>query len=83
VLKQTLQAAWINGVCFDLEIDPTDCREANGQTFFLFSNREAAKVVSRCFALNDWSPSLIPFDLALPPAGKGMQWIATDFPSHA
>ena len=81
--KQKLQDAWINGVCMDLEIDPTDGRESNGQTFFLFTKREASRVVSRCYALNDWSPVLIPFDLALPPAGKGMQWVATDFPGHA
>ena len=63
----------------DLEIDASDCRTVNGQTFFLFSKREAGKVLARCFAVNGWSPTIVPFDLSIPPAGKGLQWIATDY----
>jgi len=74
-----MQTALINGACMELEIDATDCREADGQTFFLLSKREAGKVLARCFARFSWSPSMVPFHLSLPPAGKGMQWIATDY----
>jgi hypothetical protein len=63
----------------DLEIDATDCRTIDGQTFFLFSKREAGKVIARCFARFGWSPAMVPFHLSLPPAGKGNQWIATDY----
>lgn len=76
--KTKMQEALINGALMDLEIDPANCLEEGGQVFFLMSKREAGKVMARCFALHGWSPSLVPFDLRLPPAGKGMQWIATD-----
>jgi hypothetical protein len=78
---QKWQAALIHSAASDLEIDPSDYREVDGQTFFLFSKAEAKKVSLQTFKRFDWFPVDVSFDLRLPPSGKWGQWIATDFPA--
>jgi len=77
---QQSQAALIHSAATSLEIDPTNIVEAGGQSFFLFSRREAGRVIGLCFSRFGWAPSVILSDTRLPRPGRGMEYIATDFP---
>ena len=77
-LNLLYQYGAITNAAQSLEIDPTDCRQIGVRFAFLFSRHEANRVAARCLTRYGFIPTLIPFDLALPPAGKGMQWIMTN-----
>lgn len=68
----------ITNAAQSLDIDPTDCRQAGNRFAFLFSKHEANRIAARCLTHYGFIPTLILSDVALPPAGKGMQWIMTN-----
>lgn len=62
-----------------LEIEISETRRFVGGRFaFLFSKHDANRVAARCLTQYGFIPTLILSDVALPPAGKGMQWIMTN-----
>lgn len=77
-LNLLYQYGAITNAAQSLEIDPTDCRQAGGRFAFLFSKHEANRIAARCLTHYGFIPTLILSDVALPPAGKGMQWIVTN-----
>jgi hypothetical protein len=77
-LNLLYQYGAITNAAQSLEIDPTDCRQAGGRFAFLFSKHDANRVAARCLTQYGFIPTLILSDVALPPAGKGMQWIMTN-----
>lgn len=79
---QQSQAALIHSAATSLEIDPTSVIDLGGQSFFLFSRREAGRVIGLCFSRFGWAPSVVLSDARLPRPGRGMEYIATDFPNN-
>ncbi len=77
---QQHQAALIHSAATTLEIDPTNVLDIGGQSFFLFTRREAGRIIGLAFSRWGWAPAMIAYDARLPRPGKGMEYIATDFP---